>query len=201
MTNLEGIIKKQLELNEKFSLTEADQKLIRKALELMSASQDYEHNIYHAIDVVYFAHKILEKEKSFKSDNRVVILSAYWHDVGRLIQSNGHEQISANLFATVLTQNDYDKNFIKSCKEAIINHKWNAKPKIIEGTILRDADKLAWLGKNRWNECLKHKQQLNEIVSLLPKLRDILQLDVSKTIYEKQIIWLFQYIYKELKFK
>ena len=36
---------------------------------------------------------------------------------------------------------------------AIENHKWDMIPKTNEGLVVKDADKLAWIGKGRWETC------------------------------------------------
>ena len=69
-------------------------------------------------------------------------------------------------------------------------------PQTIEGLLLKDADKLAWLGLGRWKECLNNGQRLDSIIELLPKLRnEILYFDKSKQIYDRDIINLNKLLY------
>ena len=71
------------------------------------------------------------------------------------------------------------------------------KPETIEGLIVKDADKLAWIGIGRWKSCIQNNQRLDTIVELLPKLRnEILYFDESKRIYDEDIIKLIKLLYK-----
>ena len=73
-------------------------------------------------------------------------------------------------------------------------------PKTNEGLLLRDADKLAWLGKGRWKSCLENRQDLDSIIGLLPKLKsDILYFDESKQIYDREIVNLTSFLYGYIK--
>jgi HD superfamily phosphodiesterase len=91
---------------------------------------------------------------------------------------------------------NYDNEFIDSCCEAIENHKWNMKPKTKEGLIVKDADKLAFIGIERWNYCLDNNQKLDEIIALLPQLRNnILFFEESKKIYDREIINIVKLLY------
>ncbi|MDD2469876.1 MAG: hypothetical protein PHI22_02955 [Bacilli bacterium] len=48
---------------------------------------------------------------------------------------------------------------------------------------------MAWIGRGRWKECLKRNQRLDNIMELLPKLREeILYFQYSKSIYDKEIL-------------
>ncbi len=85
------------------------------------------------------------------------------------------------------------------CYKAIESHKWNMTPKSIEGLIVKDADKLAWLGSRRWESCLNNEQDLDTIMELLPKLKDsILYFNESKNIYDRDIINLVNILYKRI---
>mgnify|MGYP004630177675 CR=1 FL=1 len=98
-----------------------------------------------------------------------------------------------------LRKRNYNEDFIIKCKKAIENHKWNMRPETVEGLIIKDADKLAWLGKERWTSCLNTKQELNDIINLLPQLRDnILHFEESKRIYDRDIINLVNILYNNI---
>ena len=174
-------------------------KLIDKAKQYMNTITDYEHDINHMYDVVNYTYELLEKVKINLNED-VCIISAYWHDVGRIVCNEGHEKISAEMLKKEMKEEGYDITFIKDCYDAIENHKWNMNPKTNEGFILKDADKLAWIGCGRWNSCLKNSQELDCIIELLPKLKsEILYFDESKKIYDRDIIKLIELLYKNLK--
>lgn len=154
----------------------------------MKSCHDSEYNFEHIKDVVYFTERLSEL-LSLNFNKEVVVISAYWHDVGRIIKDENHECLSANMLRQEMIKLKYDDNFIIKCEQAIINHKWNMTPKTTEGLILKDADKLDWIGINRWREYLSHDKKLNSIISLLPRLRnEILYFNESKKIYDEEII-------------
>ena len=59
------------------------QAIIDIAKNYMSSIKDNEHNINHMIDVVNYTKELLELI-SEDVDKEVCIISAYWHDVGRI---------------------------------------------------------------------------------------------------------------------
>ena len=170
--------------------------LINIAKEYMSTITDYEHDINHMNDVVSYTYELLENVK-IDVDKEVCIIGAYWHDVGRTKCADGHEKISADMLKVEMKKQGYQLDFIDKCCIAIENHKWNMIPENNEGWLIKDADKLAWLGKNRWKVCLNNKQQLDSIINLLPKLRsEILHFEESKNIYDRDIVNLVNILYK-----
>ena len=176
-----------------------NEKIISKAKEYMSTISDYEHNINHMYDVVYYTKELLES-LDIEKNKEVCIISAYWHDVGRIKADEGHERISAEMLKKEMTLQGYDENLINQCYKAIEKHKWNMMPETVEGLILKDADKLAWIGKGRWESCLENGQKLDSIVELLPKLKsEILYFKESKKIYDRDIVNLIKLLYKNIK--
>lgn len=176
--------------------------IINKAKLIMNKVDDPEHNLAHVLDVVNYIKQLtnkLEEQNMHEFDKEVCIVSSYWHDVGRSIKDEGHEELSAKMLKDEMIIQGYDDCFIEKCYKAIEKHKWNMHPETIEGLILKDADKLAFLGKNRWKECLDLKKDLDSIIRLLPKLkREILFFNESKEIYDKEIIELINLLYSYL---
>ena len=174
-------------------------KIIEIAKEYMSSIDDYEHNLKHALDVVDFCKELLPKIDVKNIDIDCVIISCYWHDVGRTKCQNGHEEISAQMLKQELINNGYSHDFADKCFECVRYHKYDMTPDTIEGHILKDSDKLAFLGMGRWSECLAHNQSLDDIVNLLPRLRnELLYFEESKTIYDKQVLEIFNLLYKRI---
>ena len=170
-------------------------KLIDIAINYMNSIKDFEHNMFHVNDVLLYTNELLDVI-NLDIDVDVCIISAYWHDVGRIKVDEGHEKVSADMLKEEMLKLNYDEEFILKCYLAIVNHKWNMNPTTIEGLVIKDADKLAWLGLNRWMECINNNQSLDSIISLLPKLRnEILYFEESKYIYDRDIIKLVEYLY------
>ncbi len=177
------------------NIEEKHKKLISIAKDYMISIKDFEHNINHMNDVVCYTKELLSCINE-TVDVDACIISAYWHDVGRIKTVEGHEKISAEMLKEEMKRLNYDDELIDKCYMAIENHKWNMSPKTIEGLIIKDADKLAWLGLGRWKECINHNQKLDSIIELLPKLRnEILYFEESKKIYDRDIIKLVELLY------
>ena len=171
--------------------------LIQIAKDYMSNIQDYEHNMTHINDVVSYTKELLNCI-SEKANAEVCIISAYWHDVGRTKCGKGHEKISAEMLKEQMTKLGYDEKLINDCYKAIENHKWDMCPETIEGHIIRDADKLDWVGVDRWKECLDHNQIMDSIIESLPILRnELLHFDESKKIYDREIVELLKFLTKK----
>lgn len=172
--------------------------LINKAKNILDGIDDYEHNLNHTLDVVNYTKELINI-LNIDVDIDVCIISAYWHDVGRIELDQGHEQLSALMLKEEMLKENYDMNLIDKCYKAIINHKWNMQPSIVEGLIIKDADKLAFLGINRWNECLNHHYKLDNIIKLLPQLKnEILYFEESKVLYDKLMIDLVNLLYNKI---
>lgn len=160
--------------------------LINIAVEKMKTIKDPEHSLGHTLDVVDYANELL---KYIDANKDVVIIAAYWHDVGRTVKQDGHELMSGILLKEEMNKLGYDNNFIEECFNAVIYHKWNAKPVTLEGNIVRDADKLGFLGRRRWENCLNNNYHLTSIISVLHLLRDTyLFFEESKLIYDRDIL-------------
>jgi HD superfamily phosphodiesterase len=172
--------------------------LINKAIEYMSMINDYEHDIKHMNDVVFYTYELLDS-LNINVNKDACIISAYWHDVGRIHCDKEHEKLSANMLKKEMKKEGYDNQLINDCYEAIKNHKWNMKPKTNEGLIVKDADKLAWIGQERWKSSIENGQRLDSIIKLLPKLKsDVLYFNKSKEIYDKEIIKLVELLYNNI---
>lgn len=169
--------------------------LIELSKNYMRTIKDNEHNVNHINDVVNYTKELLNVV-NIKVNKDVCIIGAYWHDVGRTKLSVGHEKLSAEMLRNDMLKMNYDNEFINSCCYAIENHKSNMTPKTNEGLIVKDADKLAYLGNGRWQSCLDNNQRLDELMKLLPKLRnEILYFEESKKIYDREIIKLTKLLY------
>lgn len=172
--------------------------LINKAKEYMNQIKDSEHNINHMNDVVEYTKKIIQNINE-DIDYEVCLIGAYWHDVGRIKIQDGHEKISVQMLTETMRNMKYDEDFIKKCSDSIEFHKWNMTPKTKEGLVIKDADKIAWLGIGRWKSCIKEKHKLNNIVELLPELRNnILYFEYSKKIYDEEVIKVIQFLYNKI---
>lgn len=162
------------------------EELIFQARSLLKQSTDKAHDINHAMRVAQDA-KTLAKQLDYPRPE-LVELCGWWHDVGRLSQNEGHEEISAKLLRDELAnlKMNEDSNIVF---DAIRFHRWDMTPLTIEGQIVRDADKLDFISPARWDACIKAHQfeHLSDIRALLPKLSSMFYLQESKRLYRERL--------------
>lgn len=165
-----------------------NKKLIDAAIEKTKLCEnDPLHFIGHTIDVVNYVKELLEE---INANKEICIIAAYWHDVGRSVKDIGHEEKSGKMLKEEMEKLGYNNEMINACYLAVINHKRSSNPEAIEGKIVRDADKIAYIGKNRWERCIKENPEcLNEIIDIyLPVLRnDLLRLECSKRLFDRDM--------------
>lgn len=168
--------------------------LIDRAIQIMETVEDARHSLSHVESVVKYTMEILEHEEN--ANKEICIISAYWHDVGRSIQAKGHALISANMLKEEMEKLQYDRDFIEQCYLAIYKHSWKKMPETLEGIIIRDADKIDFVGIDRWKKAVEMKKRFTMIIENMPILRnDILQLEISKKIYDREIVQLVKYLH------
>jgi HD superfamily phosphodiesterase len=173
---------------------------INEAKKFISKIKDSAHNFTHVKSVVDFALRIAKEYHGTNSD--LIEVAAWWHDVGRLYDK-AHEKLSADMAFKSLKKLNVDYKTCKKIHDAIIYHKWSMQPKTIEGEIIRDADKLGFISIRRWKYCLKNNNidDLQDLTNYLPRLRnEFLHLEISKRIYDKEIIGFVKFI-KSIKVK
>ncbi|MFH1789057.1 MAG: HD domain-containing protein [Candidatus Altiarchaeota archaeon] len=173
---------------------EAIEDSILQADELMAGILDPAHNRNHMREVLRIAEKICEAISDADCD--VVRVAVAWHDVGRLNGEEGHEKISAKMARQDLLERGASPQFAERVYAAVIHHGVDMKPSTLEGDIVRDADKLDYLGVHKWVDPVKSKIR-NEIPSLkdrhklierIPIMREgLLALDASKKMYDEML--------------
>lgn len=174
-----------------------NEELINIAISKMSTISDPEHFLGHTLDVVDYAKELLQ---DIDADYDISLIACYWHDVGRTEIQKGHEQRSGEMLREEMRRLNYSEDMIDKCYNAVIYHKWNAKPITVEGNIVRDSDKLAFLGKRRWDNCEKNNYSLASIVEALPHLRnEYLYFDESRIIYDRDINEVEKRLNKKIK--
>ena len=170
--------------------------LIQKATSLMKIVPDPKHSLSHMYSVVNYTKEILIKTKA---DKEVCIISAYWHDVGRTIQQKGHAKLSAEMLKTEMQNLGYDDEFVEKCYNAVCKHGWNEQPETLEGIIIRDADKIDFVGIGRWSQCIENDCKFTKILDLLPTMRkELLKLDCSKEIFDREIGKLVVFLHNKI---
>lgn len=165
-----------------------NKKLIEIAIEKIKVCEnDSLHFIGHTIDVVNYVKELLEQ---IPANKEICIIAAYWHDVGKSVTDKGHEEESGRILKEEMAKLGYSNEMIEQCYLTVVNHKRKCIPPTIEGKIVRDADKIAYIGKNRWKRCIEEEPDaLDEIIEVyLPILREeVLRLECSKKLFDRDM--------------
>jgi len=121
-------------------------KTCRDALKIMLSIKDGAHNVEHIVRVYDWSRELAENYP--EADLKVLKVAAYWHDVGRKYESkkvDDHNIKSGKMVEKYLQKAGFPKEFVDKVKDVVVNHSFNLSPKTIEGKIVHDADKLAFL--------------------------------------------------------
>ena len=174
------------------------EELINIAKAYMRELNDPEHDINHMNDVVLYTKELLDVVAD-NIDVEACIIAAYWHDVGRIKLDQGHEKLSADMLKEVMESKGFDHDFINKCYQAILNHRFDMNPTTIEGHLIKDADKLAFIGLGRWQNCVEKHYPLNSILALLPSLKEeVFYFKESKKIYDRDVIKLINFLHNRV---
>ena len=184
----------------KFDIEEIEKKhkvIISKGIKLNKQVKDEGHGYKRTLDIIDNMQDIIEGlPEDTKINLDVCIIAGYWLDVGRAFSDTEPEKISASMLTEELQKENYDKKFIKMCNDAIIHHRWNMIPTTIEGQLVKDADKISFIGVERWKECIEKKQRIDLTMKLIGTLRnEMLHFNISKQIYDEKIVDLVQFLY------
>jgi len=125
------------------------------------------HNYNHTLDVVDMAKEIADETKITKEEKEHLLIAAWFHDVGNLKQSKGHEEVSCQYATDFLRQQGYDEKGIESVCETIRATKFPqlTVPKTIIAEILCDAD-LHNLGSKEYSDKFQLLQMENSMLGL-----------------------------------
>jgi len=167
---------------------------IQEAKQHIDKIIDPAHSIIHVSAVVKRAESIAKHYPQVNPE--IITLAAWWHDVGRLFFRT-HEALGAQLAYESLYRLGVEVDTCNTVFDAIAYHKWSMKPRTLEGRIIKDADKLDYISIDRWQACIDSKsyESITKIADLLPDLRNrILQLEVSKKMYDEMLVEFKQFI-------
>jgi HD superfamily phosphodiesterase len=98
------------------------------------------HSIEHTQLVVDVATKISESEGLDKRNTEIVIVAAWFHDIGYAVSHENHEDESCKIARQFLAGNGVDEDFILVVEACISSTKRGAEIKSLNDRILHDAD-------------------------------------------------------------
>ena len=108
------------------------------------------HNLQHTKDVVQAANRIAKYSKINRDQLELLILAAWFHDIGIIDQYSNHEERSVVICTNFLKQHNYPLEKIKKITQIIRSTRIPQKPASLLERILCDAD-LSHIGKRRFN--------------------------------------------------
>ena len=120
-------------------LKEVEKYTLRYYEENFSSSHSY-HSIEHTQLVVNVASKISDFEGLDKRNTEIVIVAAWFHDIGHAVSINNHEDESCKIARQFLAGNKVDEEFILAVEACICSTKQGAQKKSLNDKILSDAD-------------------------------------------------------------
>jgi predicted metal-dependent HD superfamily phosphohydrolase len=98
------------------------------------------HNLSHTKKVVKAAEKISRKYDLSKNDVIILLVSAWFHDIGFLDAPQQHEERGAQLVEKFLQSERVPKEFFPLFKDTILSTRMPQKPSTLIQEILCDAD-------------------------------------------------------------
>lgn len=116
------------------------------------------HNYQHTLNVVQNAERIALEVGLSAEDLELVLISAYFHDVGNMETTKQHEMLSCSMARKFLEKEHYPEDKIQIIEHIILATEINSVPKTLLEEIIRDAD-LSHLGGESF---LDQNRQLRE---------------------------------------
>lgn len=127
------------------------------------------HKYSHTVDVVNAAEEIALGSGLSSEKMELLLIAAWFHDTGYLIQHDGHEEISAQNAKEFLLERNFPVEKIDIVVSAIMATKLPQNPKNLIEDILCDAD-FAHLGKKQYLESCQLLRLEKELLKI--KLTD-----------------------------
>ncbi|MFX0038926.1 MAG: HD domain-containing protein [Promethearchaeota archaeon] len=187
-----------------------------KDFALSNSEKDDIHGFSHVERVYNICFKL---GKNLNANLRVLQIAALLHDIGRIHQKTNikneknHAELSAEIAYEFLESQGFSlsQEDLKNIIHCIRSHSFsnNSNPQTLEAKILSDADKLDALGAiglyRTIGFTIKKKGGLNQVIEHLEnkilKLKDQLNLDISKKIAEGRELIIYDFYKKILKQK
>lgn len=132
----------------KFGLVKFDdlEEYILNRLEKELPKHLYYHNVKHTMDVTIGVEIIGTAEGVTEEEMLLLKTAGLFHDMGQIVQSKGHEEISCKYAREILPRNNYSQEQIDEICNLIMATQLPPKPQTLLQRIICDAD-LDYLGR------------------------------------------------------
>ena len=118
------------------------------------------HNIQHTLDVVAAAQELGEVHHLHSKEMELLLLSAWFHDMGYDKGPIDHEKRSAHYAKEFLEKHNFEEKDISTIQDCILATKMPQSPNNLLEQILCDSD-MSHLGKKTyWERCGRIRQEL-----------------------------------------
>ena len=115
------------------------------------SENNYYHNFTHTAEVAKATEEIADAMGIKDDEKEVLLIAAWFHDIGHIETCNGHEDIGIKLAKQFLTENNYPLSKIETVVSLINATRMPRDPKNILEEIICDAD-LHHLGTNKYDK-------------------------------------------------
>ncbi len=124
---------------------------IGKTFRDKGSENNYYHNFTHTAEVAKATEEIADAMGIKEDEKEVLLIAAWFHDIGHIETCNGHEDIGIKLAKQFLTENNYPLGKIEKVVSLINATRMPRDPKNILEEIICDAD-LHHLGTNSYDK-------------------------------------------------
>ncbi len=109
------------------------------------------HNYRHTAEVAHNANFLAKKSNLTDVEREMVVIAAYFHDVGNIEITIGHEKLSCTIAREFLQKQNFPEEKIKIVENTILSTEMGREPTNLLEEILNDAD-LSHLGMTTFLE-------------------------------------------------
>lgn len=113
---------------------------VRKIYENKANEEMIYHNISHTLEVLKTAEEIARAENLTQNDLEVLLIAAWFHDVGHLDICYGHEEVGSSLAKEFLKKENYPAEKVDKVIKCILATKVPQTPQSLVEKVLCDAD-------------------------------------------------------------
>lgn len=135
------------------TIVEKAEEFVRQLLkDKLSASFLY-HNFDHTIGVVNAVKSIIAETDLEEQEKEQLLLAAWFHDTGYVIDYKNHEQLSIDIVTDFLQQHHYAEEYSNQVALLIKATMYGFVPQALGEKIIRDADYAHFISESYLNTC------------------------------------------------
>lgn len=98
------------------------------------------HNFNHTVFTVESAKKILENSDVSENEKEKILVAAWFHDTGYVLDAENHEEKSVEIMSAFLQNEGKDESYIGDVTKLILSTKIGVQPADLPEQVIKDAD-------------------------------------------------------------